>query len=51
MSVWDDELLSTPKVIKFLANSLPKLHEPVLPNVIPYELYIFISLYHIFLLY
>ena len=28
LSVWDDEVLSTPKITTFLAKSLPKLHEP-----------------------
>ena len=32
-SEWDDELLSTPKTITFLAVSLSKLHKPALSNV------------------
>ena len=39
LSTWDGELLSAPKIITFLAVSLPKLHQSVLLNVIPYSLY------------
>ena len=35
LSAWDDELLTTPKVITFPPNLLPKLHEPALSNFIP----------------
>ena len=47
LSTCDDELLSTPKIITFLAVSLPELHETVLLNVIPYPLYtyFFLSLF------
>ena len=34
MEVCDDELLSTPKITTFLANSIPKLHEPSASNAI-----------------
>ena len=34
----DDELLWVSKFMKFLAKSLPKLHEPALSNVILYSL-------------
>ena len=44
LSEGDDELLSTPKIITFLAKSLSKLREPVLSNVIPYPLYTYFSL-------
>ena len=39
LSTFDDELLSTPKSITFLAVSLSKLHELPLSNAIPYSLY------------
>ena len=35
LSVWDDELLSTPKITRFLAKSLSKLLEPSPSNAIP----------------
>ena len=35
LSVWDDELLLTPKITTFLGTSLPKLLEPSPSNVIP----------------
>ena len=35
LSAWVDELLSTPKIITFLAVSLSKLHKPALSHVIP----------------
>ena len=35
LSVWDDELLSTPKIITFLAYTLPKFHSPFSPNASP----------------
>ena len=35
--------MSTSKVIRFLANSLSKLHEPVLSNITPYPLYTYVS--------
>ena len=38
LSVWDNELLSTPKTTIFLAKSLPKLHEPSPSNAIPWPL-------------
>ena len=44
LSEWDDELLSTPKIITFLAMLLSKLHQPTLSNVIPYLLYTYFSL-------
>ena len=44
----DDEMLSALKTIKFLANSLTKLHESALSNVIPYPLYTCFSLLLIF---
>ena len=44
LSEWDNELLSTPKIITFLAVSLLKLYQPVLSNVIPYPLYTNFSL-------
>ena len=34
LSVWDDELLSTPKILIFLAKLLRKLHEPSPSNAI-----------------
>ena len=34
LSAWDDELLSTTKIITFFTESLSKLHELALPNVI-----------------
>ena len=34
LSAWDDEILSTSKIITFLVMPLLKLHEPALPNVI-----------------
>ena len=34
LSAWDNELLSTPKTIAFMAVPLSKLHEPALSNVI-----------------
>ena len=36
LSEWDDELLSTPKIITFLAKSLSKLHKAALSNVTLY---------------
>ena len=39
LSLWDDELLSTPKIITFLLITLSKLHEPALLNAIPYPIY------------
>ena len=36
---WDDELLSTPKIVSFPAKLLPKFDEPEMSNVIPYPLY------------
>ena len=36
ISVWDDELLSKPKITTFLAKSLTKVHEPAPSNAIPY---------------
>ena len=39
LSLWDDELLSTPKIITFLLIALSKLHEPALLNAIPYPIY------------
>ena len=39
-----DELLSTPKIITFVAVPLMKLHEPALSNFIPYPLYTYFSL-------
>ena len=39
LSEWDDELLSTSKIITFLALPLSKPHQPALSNVIPYPLY------------
>ena len=44
MLEWDDKLLSTPKVIIFLAKSLSKLNEPALSNVIPHPWYTYFSL-------
>ena len=35
LSVWDDELLSIPKIITFLERSLSKLHETAPLNCIP----------------
>ena len=35
LSVWDDELLSTPKFITLLAKSLSKLYERTTSNAIP----------------
>ena len=32
LEAWDHELLSTPKITTFLANSLPKRHEHVPSN-------------------
>ena len=32
LSVWNDQLLSTPKITTFLAKSLPKFHEPAPSN-------------------
>ena len=40
---WADGLLSTPKIITFLAKSLSKLHESTLSNFIPYQLYTYFS--------
>ena len=39
LSEWDDELLSTSKIITFLAVPLSKPHQPALSNAIPYPLY------------
>ena len=50
LSEGDDELLSTPKIIIFLAVSLSKLQKPALSNVILYPLY-HSFLYDYFLLY
>ena len=44
LSELNDELLSTPKIITFLAVSLSKLQKPPLSNVIPYPLYTYFSL-------
>ena len=44
LSEWDDELLSTPKMITFLAMSLTKLHELDRSNAIPQLLYTCFSL-------
>ena len=38
LSVWDDELLSTPKIVTFLVKSLRKLHESSPSNAIPQSL-------------
>ena len=35
LSAWDDELLSTPKIIAFLAVPSSKLYEPALSSAIP----------------
>ena len=35
LSVWNDELSSTPKTTSFLAQSLPKLYEPAPTKAIP----------------
>ena len=48
MSEWDDELLSTPKIITFLAKSSSKLHDPEVSNAITYPLYIYFSLSQFF---
>ena len=48
LSEWDDELLSAPNIITFLAVSLSKLPEPALSNAIPYPLYTYYSLSLIF---
>ena len=34
LSVWDDKLLSTPKITTFLANSLPNAQEPLPSNIL-----------------
>ena len=39
LSTSNDELLSTPKIITFLAVSLPKIHQSPLSNAIWYMLY------------
>ena len=39
LSVWDDKLLSTPKITTFLAKSLPNLHEPCSINIIKFTFY------------
>ena len=44
LSKGHDELLSTPKIISFVAKSLSKLNEPTLSNGIPYPLYAYSSL-------
>ena len=44
LSKGHDELLSTPKIISFVAKSLSKLNEPTLSNGIPYPLYTYSSL-------
>ena len=44
LSEWDNELLSTPKIITFLAKSLPKLQESTVSNIIPYLLYTYFLL-------
>ena len=44
LSEWDDELLSKPKIITFLAASISKLQKLPLSNVIPYPLYRYFSL-------
>ena len=43
LSTCDDRLSSTPKIITFLVVSLPKLHQSVLLNVIPWPLYTYFS--------
>ena len=48
MSEWDDELLSTLKIITFLAKLLSKLHEPALSNATPDLLYAYFSLSLVF---
>ena len=35
LSVWDNELISTPKIMTFLTMPLPKLPELNLPNAVP----------------
>ena len=44
LSELNDELLSAPKIITFLAVSLSKLQKSPLSNVIPYPLYTYFSL-------
>ena len=39
LPAWDNELLSTPKIITFLAKLIPKFHGPALSNTIWYLLY------------
>ena len=39
LSAWDNELLSTPKIITFLAKLIPKFHRPALSNTIWYLLH------------
>ena len=48
LSEWDDELLSTPKTITYLAVSLLKYHQPARWNVTPYPLYTYLSLWLFF---
>ena len=50
LSVSDDELLPTPKIIIFLIKSLPKFHDPAPLNAM-HSHYVPISLYHYFLPY
>ena len=42
LSVWDDELLSTLKLMTFLAKSLPELHQCKTSNAIPKPLYTYL---------
>ena len=51
LSLWDDELLSTPNTITFLARSLPKLHSPFFHLMLFHNRFTHIFLYHYFLLY
>ena len=44
LSEWDDELLSVPKFITFLAVPLSKLHQPALSNVTLYPRYMYFSI-------
>ena len=38
LSLWDDQVLSTPKIETFLPKSLPKPYESVPSNAIPWPL-------------
>ena len=44
LSIFDDELISTPKIITFLPVSLPIEKDVSLSNPMPYPVYLYLSI-------